>query len=412
MPSSTAGLDRKPLNELTQADLALMRREKIHPLCRCQEPPLEMSIAKVGKGYIIKCMRDTAIYHAPGCQSGHVPSSLSGIAELEESGAITIDPETERIELKLGFKMSTKTSKKADPGGMSTTGGGAKSDNSPLKITYLLHYLWHIAGLDEWTPKTGTRNWDSIRENLVEAAESIDVRTSSLSELIFMPESSQDEISQLRQIERISYIKDNSQQMGILIGRMGKRFLPSVSKQNSLEIHGSRIRLTLDDKIYNKMMNKYPAELELWKTDEDTELIVIATFSTILDSYGFPSHSMIHELALMPTTATWIPYTKPHQLEKDLIEKLRSDKRHFAKCFRYNLSPAKPFPSVVLRDAIAPEIDMFVCPEEAVSTVGSPFQDILDKKPETTWCWFAGSNPEMLADMPPIPQKQAQRKGK
>jgi len=357
-------------------------------------------------------MPDTLLCHAQDCPNTHVPSSLTGEALLMDSGAIAPNEDTGRIDLKFGFDMSKKPPREAGTGGKSGAGDTVKTKGSTLTITGLLHHLWHTAGLDEWSPETDTRNWDFIREKLLKAAESMDVRKSPLAELIFMPESSQDDTYQLLKMASLSRVQENTQQIGILIGRGNKRTFSDAIEQNRLEIQNCRVRLAIDGKISKKLLIKYNEALDLWYNFDDTEMIVIATFRTIFDAGKYPSHFAIHELALMPATAIWIPYTKPYQLEKILIEKLSSEKRLFTKCLDYNLSFAKPFPSVVLRDAIAPEIDLFVCPEEAVSTMGSPFQDILDKKPETTWCWFAESSPNMLAEMPPIPQKQAQRKGK
>ena len=63
------------------------------PRCMCLVEGVEMYVARLGDGYIVKRMPDTGSHHAPDCPSYEPPAEFSGLGQVLGS-AITEDPAT------------------------------------------------------------------------------------------------------------------------------------------------------------------------------------------------------------------------------------------------------------------------------------------------------------------------------
>ena len=66
---------------------------------------IEMYVARLGYGFIVKRMPSTGSQHAPDCPSYEPPAEFSGLGQVLGS-AITEDPATGETTLKLDFSMS------------------------------------------------------------------------------------------------------------------------------------------------------------------------------------------------------------------------------------------------------------------------------------------------------------------
>ena len=75
------------------------------PRCMCLVDGVEMYVARLGDGFIVKRMPNTGSHHAPDCPSYEPPAESSGLGQVLGS-AITEDPATGETTLKLDFSMS------------------------------------------------------------------------------------------------------------------------------------------------------------------------------------------------------------------------------------------------------------------------------------------------------------------
>ena len=157
------------------------------PLCLCLVKGIEMYVARLGDGYLIKRMPYTGSHHAPDCPSYEPPAELSGLGQVLGS-AITEDPVNGLTALKLGFSMSKVGARSIDPG----CGEGSDSvatDGTKLSLRGLLHYLWDQAELTRWKPGfAGKRSWAIVRKHLLIAAENKIARGTALQSRLYIPE--------------------------------------------------------------------------------------------------------------------------------------------------------------------------------------------------------------------------------
>ena len=157
------------------------------PLCLCLVKGIEMYVARLGDGYLIKRMPYTGSHHAPDCPSYEPPAEFSGLGQVLGS-AITEDPVNGVTALKLGFSMSKAGARSIDPG----SGDGSDSvatDGTKLSLRGLLHYLWDQAELTHWHPGfAGKRSWATVRKHLLIAAENKIARGTTLRSRLYIPE--------------------------------------------------------------------------------------------------------------------------------------------------------------------------------------------------------------------------------
>ena len=144
------------------------------PRCMCLRSGdgqgVEMYVARLGDGYIVKRMPDTGNHHAPDCPSYEPPAEFSGLGQVLGS-AITEDPATGETTLKLDFPLTKMPGRSQMPpaGGDSDS---VASDGTRLSLRGLLHYLWDQAELTRWQPGfEGKRSWATVRRYLLQAAE-------------------------------------------------------------------------------------------------------------------------------------------------------------------------------------------------------------------------------------------------
>lgn len=325
---------------------------KSRPLCLCKPDGVAMYIAKIGTSeYIIKRMPSTGTQHHIDCESYEVPSELSGRGELDDK-AVQEDQATGVTSLKLGFSLSKITTSRS--GSLSTSEGATTvtANTKKLSILSLLHYLYEESALNKWSPRMESkRSWFIIRKYLLEAAANKVSRRNQLSESLLIPEvfklDHKEEIEARRkQFMNKLKTKDGKQPMGVLIGEL--KAIESARFGNKLIIkHMPGTPFYINEGL-NKRINKvFDQELAFHAEDESIHLLVIATF--LLSSSGNPT---VDTMSLMTVDSNWLPFENIN--EKELNERLSTDKRHFIKCLRYNLGKKSVIASALLTDTADP----------------------------------------------------------
>jgi hypothetical protein len=370
------------------------------PRCLCLAEGVEMYVARLGEGYIVKRMPDTGSHHAPDCASYEPPAEFSGLGQVLGS-AITEDPATGQTVLKLDFPLTKMPGRSTIP----PTGGegdSVSSTGTKLSLRGLLHYLWEQAELTRWYPGfCGKRTWATVRRHLLQAAEHKLARGDALRARLYVPElfsiDERDVINARRLAQWQSAVPapGTAQQLMLLICE-AKEILPARYGFKVIVKHMPDQAFAIDEQIYRRLGRRFEAELALWGASDDIHMVMIATFG--VSSAGVPA---IHELSLMPVTRQWLPVEDG--FEKQLLDKLVGEGRAFVKGLHYNLRRGDRIASVALIDCDGSAPMLFILPagpDEAKS-------DQANCNTRTcTWEWHPALEP-----MPRLPQQSSRAAG-
>ena len=317
------------------------------PRCMCLVEGIEMYVARLGDGYIVKRMPETGSHHAPDCPSYEPPAESSGLGQVLGS-AITEDPTTGETTLKLDFSMSKIAGRTAMP----SAGGDSDSvasSGTKLSLRGLLHYLWDQAELTRWQPGfAGRRTWSTVRKHLLQAAENKIARGDSLRTRLYIPEAfsvdQRDPINARRvaQWSQAIAAPGKPQHLMLLIAEV-KEIVPARYGFKAVVKHVPDQAFALDEQLYRRLGRRFESALALWGAADDIHMVMIATFSVA--AAGIPT---IVELSLMPVTRHWLPVEDGY--EKQLMERLVADGRSFVKGLRYNLGAEGALASATLTD--------------------------------------------------------------
>ncbi|MDL2339579.1 MAG: DUF1173 domain-containing protein, partial [Pseudomonadota bacterium] len=276
------------------------------PRCMCLVEGVEMYVARLTDGFIVKRMPNTGSHHAPDCPSYEPPAEASGLGQVLGS-AITEDPTTGETTLKLDFSMSKIAGRSAMP----TAGGDSDSvasSGTKLSLRGLLHYLWDQADLTRWQPGfAGKRTWGTVRKHLLLAAENKVARGDSLRARLYIPEvfsvDQRDAISARRMAQWSQAIAapGKPQHLMLLIAEV-KEIVPARYGFKAVVKHVPAQAFALDEQLYRRLGRRFEMALALWGATDDIHMVMIATFSVA--AAGIPT---IVELSLMPVTRHWLP---------------------------------------------------------------------------------------------------------
>lgn len=369
--------------------IAAAHAEHHRPRCLCLHEGIEMYVARLGDGFIVKRMPSTGSQHAPDCPSYEPPPEFSGLGQVLGS-AITEDAATGQTMLKLDFSMSKIAGRSAMP----TSGGesdSVTSSGTKLSLRGLLHYLWDQAELTRWRSGfAGKRTWGTVRKHLLLAAENKIARGDSLRSRLYVPEvfsvDQRDAINarRLAQWSQSTAASGKSQHLMLLIAEV-KEIVPARYGFKAVVKHVPDQAFALDEKLYRRLGRRFESELGLWGATEDIHMVIVATFG--VSSAGIPA---IVEMSLMPVTAQWLPIE--NSFERQLVEHLVADGRAFIKGLRYNLHRNQCVATATLTDTRDAPFFMFVVSrgiEERALAGGTncanPGGD------ESVWVWKPGS---------------------
>jgi hypothetical protein len=369
------------------------------PRCLCLVDGVEMYVARLGDGYIVKRMPDTGSRHAPDCPSYEPPPEFSGLGQVLGS-AITEDPATGETTLKLDFAMSKITGRSTMPTAGEESDSVASS-GTKLSLRGLLHYLWDQAELTRWQPGfAGKRTWGTVRKHLLQAAENKIARGDLLRSRLYIPEVFAIEQREALNSRRMSQWSQaiaapgKPQHLMLMIGEV-KEIVPARYGFKAVVKHVPDQAFAVDGQLYHRLGRRFESALALWGAADDIQMVMIATFSVA--AAGVPT---IAELSLMPVTRQWLPVEDA--FEKQLVEKLVSDGRSFIKGLRYNLGSPSALACATLIDCDGSAPLLVVVPA-GIEDNGRYLQMTDPSVP--LWLW----HPTAEA-MPPLPRVADRRK--
>ena len=372
--------------------IALAHAAYQRPRCMCLVEGVEMYVARLGDGYIVKRMPDTGSHHAPDCPSYEPPAEFSGLGQVLGS-AITEDSATGETTLKLDFPLTKMPGRSTMPptGG---EGGSVSSTGTKLSLRGLLHYLWDQAELTRWHPGFASkRTWATVRRHLIQAAEHKLARGDALRARLYVPEpfsiEERDAINarRLAQWQTAVSAPGKAQHLMLLICEV-KEIVPARYGFKAIVKHVPDQAFAIDEQLYRRLARRFEAELALWGASDDIHMVMIATFG--VSRAGVPA---IHELCLMPATRQWLPVEDG--FEKQLLDKLVGESRAFVKGLHYNLGKGDRIASAALTDCEGSAPMLFIVPASLDEAV--PGHEAGDPR-LAVWTWRRSGEP-----MPPFP---------
>ena len=361
------------------------------PRCMClggyDGRGVEMYVARLGEGYIVKRMPDTGSHHAPDCPSYEPPAEFSGLGQVLGS-AIIEDPATGETTLKLDFPLTKIPGRSTIP----PTGGegdSVSSTGTKLSLRGLLHYLWDQAELTRWHPGfAGKRTWATVRRHLLHAAEHKLAHGDNLRARLYVPEpfsiEERDAINARRvaQWQTALPAPGKAQQLMLLIGEV-KEIAPARYGFKAIVKHMPDQAFAIDEQLYRRLGRRFEAELALWGASDDIHMVMVATFG--VSNAGVPA---IHELCLMPVIRQWLPVGDG--FEKQLLDKLVGERRAFVKGLQYNIGKGDRIASVALTDCEETAPMLFIVPaglDEAPPSHQTGTPDL------PVWMWHRSGEP-------------------
>ncbi|UUX96609.1 DUF1173 domain-containing protein [Aquabacterium sp. J223] len=372
------------------------------PRCMCLVVGVEMYVARLGGGYIVKRMPGTGSHHAPDCPSYEPPAEFSGLGQVLGS-AIIEDPAAGETTLKLDFPLTKMPGRSTIPP-TGSEGDSVSSTGTRLSLRGLLHYLWDQAELTRWHPGfAGKRTWATVRRHLLHAAEHKIARGEALLARLYVPEpfsiEERDAINSRRLAQWQSAVPSpgKPQQLMLLICEV-KEIVPARYGCKAIVKHIPDQAFAIDERLYRRLGRRFEAELALWGASDDVHMVMIATFGVC--SAGLPA---IHELSLMPVTAQWLPIK--NSFEHQLVGQLVADRRSFIKGIRYHLQGGRGLATAVLTDSGDAVMPMFIgLAEEGKLPKAEAVANAVGMGAAAAWIWRPGVGP-----MPPFPPMQRAR---
>lgn len=384
--------------------IAFAFEHRLRPRCLCRKNSdgqgIEMYVARLMDGYIVKRMPNSGHHHAASCLSYEPPAESSGLGQVLGT-AIVEDPATGETTLMLDFPLTKIPGRsRMPPAGV--TSDSVTSDGTKLSLLGLLHYLWHQADLTRWYPGfVGKRHWATVRRHLLAAAAPMLARGDPLVRRLYLPETFIVEQHDAINARRLAQWTPALAQPGkanplmLLIGEV-KEIVPSRFGFKAIIKHVPDQAFAIDERLYRRLERHFTTELELWGTDDAVRLIVIATFG--VTHAGLPC---IDALSLMTLTAEWIPIA--NCFESHLVRSMVRGQRSFVKALRYNHRADNDMACALLTDT-AEAIEMFIHVDKG-SRLAEP-DAVHDSSSEVdkSWTW----RPPQQA-FPPIPPKSSDR---
>lgn len=325
--------------------------QRLRPRCLCQRNPdgqgIEMYVARILNGYIVKRMPNTGSQHATHCPSYEPPAEFSGLGQLVGT-AIVENPATGQTTLKLDFPLTKLPGRSKLPAAASAS-SSVVSQGSKLSLRALLQYLWDQAELTHWQPGfAGRRSWGTVRKHLLQAAENKRTHGHALLDSLYIPEVfavEQREAIAARRLRQWALAQPQPGQPQPLMVMMAevKEIVPSRYGHKAIFKHLPDQPFALDEPLYRRLGRCFEKELSAWSAEPDLHLIMAATFRA--DETSVPG---IVEISLILTTAQWLPVDDAW--DRELVGALVRNGRRFIKGLRYNGAPGQHLIAASLLD--------------------------------------------------------------
>ncbi|MBB4187320.1 hypothetical protein GGE07_003984 [Sinorhizobium terangae] len=358
--------------------------QKLRPHCQCKDPSVAMYIARIDGQYLVKRMPLSGRDHEPACPSYEAPYELTGLGPLI-GNAIQIDANG-RSALKLDFSMTKRGPRTGPTAPTEPSEPAIRNETKKLSLRAMLHYLWEIGELTAWRSSWGgRRGWGRVRTSLTNAASQMTARGGELSDVLFVPEVFHHEDKEGIAARRATALAGAQ---ASLTGPRKLMIIVAEVKEFTVAREGHRITLRhlpfplmIEEGTWKRLVARYETELELWRSNGEFHLILIATFG--ISPSGVAA---VEEVAMMVVNENWIPFESTH--ERLLLERLSGLRRKSVKGLRFNLSRDQPIVSVTLPEQRPSPVAMFIVPAGRGEDYERAMAEMIEARPEMTpWVW-------------------------
>jgi hypothetical protein len=354
-----------------------------------------MYIAQLEGQHFVKRMPLSGRDHDPACPSYDPPYELSGLGPLI-GNAIQVDANG-RANLKIDFSMTKKGPRAAAPQSAGASERAIRNEPQKLSLRAVLHYLWEMGELTEWRSSwAGKRGWGRVRTSLMNAASQMTTRGGLLSDMLFVPETFRQKDKEAIAARRATALAGaqasgtGPRKLMIMVAEV-KEFIPA-RVGHRITLRHLPFPLMLEHETWKRLNAKYETELELWRSNDELHLVMMATFG--ISASGVAA---VAELAMMVVNGNWIPFENVH--ERHLLERLGALRRKSVKGLRFNLPQEQPIVSVTLPEERPSPVAMFIIPAGASGDYQRALAEMIEARPEMTpWIWCIAEG-----DMPKLP---------
>lgn len=380
--------------QLQQA-LAAIHETPERPRCMCVRGGVEMYVAR-HRHFVVKRMPGTGTQHHPACAAYEPDYAVSGLGQL--MGEAVIEHAADSIELRVDFPLS-RSPGKAIPRGEVADPTEVQAPRHRMSLRALMHFLFERAGFNRWYPAMeGKRSQWVLHKYLMEAAESIEMKGTRLSERLFVPEQFSEErkeaIAQRRR-EKLKILHSPEDgvrfKMALILGEFKGAEHASFGTKVWIK-HMPDVALLIDTKAWERIERAYGPLFEAQAADTRTRhrLILCAlVFARREHTY------QIDKASLMLTTENWVPLDGQH--ESALVQKLTDAKRRFLKPLRYDARSAASFCNVLLLDTGETPTPLHVLSGFMDAKERAAKEKALKAMKAQPWVW------QTDRDMPPLP---------
>jgi len=366
------------------------------PRCLCVRGGIEMYVAK-HRRYVVKRMPNGGHEHHPTCASYEPELGQSGLGELIGESIIEHSPES--VELRVDFALA-RAPGRAFVRGAALEPAEINAPRHRMSLRAVMHFLFERAGFNRWYPAmAGKRTQGVMHKYLLEAAEGIQIKGTTLSERLYVPEQFHEEHKyeiaerRRRKLTVLQSPEDDVQfKMALILGEY-KTEEASASGRKVWVKHMPDAPLFIDAKAWARVERVYGSLLDARDADTKTKLRVV--LGALI--YAKREHMyQIDTASFMLITDNWIPIEGVH--EADLIQALTEQRRRFMKPLRYDARSAAAFPNVLLLDTGAKPTPLHVLSATMDAKERAAKERAAKAQGETTWVWSTDK------PIPPLPQ--------
>lgn len=307
--------------------------------CLCTNEMPELVIAHVNGGYYLRRMPGTGQQHDPECAHFEIDPALSGRGNLEHSGAIQRDADSQKLIVKLGFSMSQKIIA-GDP--LKETGDDlkvdapvsdfvAKSSMRKLSLRGLLDLIYEEAGLSRRYPAMGTKRfWGIVGREIKKTISQIRTAKQSNAKVTFVPQFAKsgeyitNNLAAGAFIDALKHVR-GTVPFGYVVAQYHS--VDTNYSDPRLIIRYCDERIKLPHKLYEQFAMYYQDGLEATQ-NEGNPFIVLARV------HREGKELVANQLVGMPLDAYWLP-VPDSALEARVIEELIRSERAFEVTLRH-----------------------------------------------------------------------------
>lgn len=371
---------------LLQSALERVYGTEDRPRCLCIRGGVEMYVARHGT-LMAKRMPGTGHLHHPSCPSFEADYSQSGLGA--QIGQTVLQHENDEVDIRVDFPLNrgmprgARAEEAEEPAAI-------KSPPAAMSMRGLLHFLFEQGGFNKWYPAMeGRRNQRTLRKYLMEASSRITIKSSHLSQRLFIPEpyvAEQHEQIVRRRREQLAFMNKRGVTEGaggslaLILGEFKESQAGHTGRRVVLK-HLPDLPLMIREPAWKKLVRRYSAYFSTREADTQNNMRLMLFALVQAEN----EHLLFIDMAcLMLTTVNWVPIEGAHEVP--LLARLTAEHRSFIKPLRYDAPTTGQFPNALLLDTGARPTALHIVSGFASTVEAAAKERALSADPDA-WTW-------------------------